>query len=324
MMGHTLLSEFLVEWFGNEGRELGDPSRHYTEDPKDLVEFTLTSKGPVFMSTNYYKGPDQVSKLDRLFYDFDSPDLDQAWRDAHDFAQRLKKFYNVTPLLTFSGRKGYHAHVFLQSPLGWELSQKHLKDLYNRLQLMLLGHSDRYETLDKAVLGDMKRLARVPYSLHEKSGEFCVPMDMKRRPVTLTPGFKAVYREHGLPLQLVEKAVKQVNDEIFQRSRPKRRSPRQYEKGLIHIRPCIEASLNGVSLDHKIRVAAVAELHAKGWGPHRIVQAFSSLSDFDQRKTEYFVKHAIRKGYSPFRCDTIQTLGGCLGSSCPIYRRRRS
>ncbi len=30
-----------------------------------------------------------------------------------------------------------------------------------------------------------------------------------------------------------------------------------------------------------------------------------------------------RTGYKPFQCTKIQEIGGCLGSECPIYRRRK-
>jgi len=77
------------------------------------------------------------------------------------------------------------------------------------------------------------------------------------------------------------------------------------------------------NLDHKLRVALAAELHAEGWSESRIVDAFSGLSDFNQKVTAYQVRSVIRGGIKPFRCATIRDLGGCLGSSCSIYKRRR-
>jgi DNA primase large subunit len=71
-----------------------------------------------------------------------------------------------------------------------------------------------------------------------------------------------------------------------------------------------------------MKLATVAELNANGWGPDRIIGAFRGMSGFDERKTTYFARHAIRTGYKPFRCTKIQEIGGCLGSECSIYRSK--
>jgi len=41
---------------------------------------------------------------------------------------------------------------------------------------------------------------------------------------------------------------------------------------------------------------------------------------FNEPKTGYFVEHGIRRGYKPYRCSTIQSIGGCLGDRCPSYK----
>ena len=164
-----LICDLWTEWFGVGGRELGNPARRYAATPAGLSTWIAQNdfeRRPGFMSVHYYGAPDRVSRLDRLFFDFDSPNLDQAWRDARDFSENLIQFYGVRPLVAFSGRKGFHVYIWLQRPVGGELSPEHLKELYRELQTMLLRGLS-YKTLDRQVLGDVKRLARIPYTRHE-------------------------------------------------------------------------------------------------------------------------------------------------------------
>lgn len=321
------VSGFWAEWFGPEPRELGDPKRWLAETPEDLQEFIASNNPPVFMSVNYYNERNRVSRISDLFFDFDyKDDLSVAWEDARIFARRLESYYDIKSLLCFSGNKGYHLHVFLDTPIGYNLSQRHLKQLYERLQVMLLGRG-QYPSLDMHVVGDVKRLARVPYTRHEKSGEYCQPVDVNQRPVLLMPGFKYVLREHGVTHDLVVKAASQIFDGENEKLRPKKvhpKRPKTFDNGL---RPCIEAVIQAGNIhtpDHKMKVAAVAEMSAHGWSAERIISAFSSMADFDRKTTETQVRHALKRGYKPFKCSTIQRLGGCVGSECPYYRRRRS
>jgi len=324
MQGYGDLSEeFWTEWFGVGGRELGNPARRYAATPVGLSTWIAQNdfeRRPSFMSVQPYRTRGRVACLERLFFDFDSPDLEKAWEDARGFAQTLQAFYEVSPLLCFSGRKGYHVHLWLQTPVGGDLSQGHLKELYRELQTMLLRGLS-YKTLDRQVLGDVKRLARIPYTRHEKSGRLCVPVDMERRPVLLMPGALEGYRRHGLKADLVRLAAEKVNKRILEAQRPKPRPGKP--RGDRGLRPCMEDFMTRSSLDHKLRVALAAELHAHGWSEPRIIEAFRGLSDFNQKVTAYQVRSVIRGGIKPFRCATIQGLGGCLGADCPIYKRRR-
>ncbi len=46
---------------------------------------------------------------------------------------------------------------------------------------LLLGF--KAETLDHSPIGDIKRLARAPFSFHEKTGSLCCPVDSERKPI---------------------------------------------------------------------------------------------------------------------------------------------
>jgi len=121
------------------------------------------------MSVHPFKKRDYVFGLEKLFFDFDcKKDLDKAWNEARDFAIKIERFYGAKPLLVFSGCKGFHVYVWLWNTI--EVRKSHemqAKQIYKDLQEKMLK-SLKYETLDPQVLGDIKRLARVPYSTHEK------------------------------------------------------------------------------------------------------------------------------------------------------------
>jgi len=136
---------FFNEWFGiYAGRELGNPERWFTDQPKDLedhVRKCAENNLPCLMSVQPYNARDQPFGLEKIFFDFDSKgDLAKAWKEAKAFAQALTKYYNVHPFLAFSGSKGYHVYVFLESTVTfptWRLD--FVKHIYETLQRKLLN-----------------------------------------------------------------------------------------------------------------------------------------------------------------------------------------
>jgi hypothetical protein len=133
----------------------------------------------------------------------------------------------------------------------------------------------------------------------------------------LEPGFTEYYRSHGVPPEVVHRAEMNLD-------RPKppampRKTQKRREK-----RPCMRAVMEAKSVhdpNHKLKVALIAQLHAEGWSENQIVAVFSRMEGFIETKTRKQVKHALGKGYKPYRCKTIKDLGGCVGPSCSSYRR---
>jgi len=317
------LEQFVAEWMAGEPRSIGfynkeldqvprrpTPCRYYHEVSNAIQKGTPG----LFLSVQPYNLDNKPTFLEKLFFDFDDKEkISRAWDTALNFAKSLVKFYDISPLIVFSGSKGYHIYVWLQQSYCVE-SQEKLKAVYGELMRMLLTSTEgRPTTFDPQVHGDIARLSRVPYSVHQKSGELCVPVTIDLEPYKLEPGFTDELRRYGLSQNVVELAIRNL-------SKPKpRQRPRKWSK---NIRLCITEVLKAKSVHdptQNMKVAAVAELHAKGWSRDQIVQAFSKMGGFDEHKTAYQVDHVIRRGYNPFRCTTIQKLGGCL-PSCP--RRR--
>jgi len=310
------LITFLSEWAHPGRRSVGTPHQTIHDDPAaELTKLIEADRAPVYMSANPYDEKGEICALDRLFFDFDSPNkVRAAYDDAAELNQHLAQYYDTGALTTYSGSKGYHVYVYLQQPV--EGTEPELKPLYGELQRMITTGT-KYRTLDPAVIGDVKRLARVPYSLHQKTGSQCVPVtiDHVPKPYKLIQGYSEILRSHGIKQAMVDLARRNL-------AKPKTK-PRRAYNGPNKIRPCIEAILSTKSVHdgpHLMRVAAVAELLAEGYTEDQIVDRFSKMDGFDDRKTRYYVRHAARRGYRPHKCETIQKNGGCLGPECPSYK----
>jgi len=324
-----IIEDFWRAWFiggsnPGEGRELGNPGRLFSINPLELSTWIglNESKGlPSYMSVAVYSERDSPAAIDRLFYDFDSPDLEAAWREAMEFSKALERRYGCKPLITFSGRKGFHVYTFLEKPYrGF-----HLKEVYAELQEMTLRGLE-LQTLDRAVIGDVKRLSRIPYTLHEESGAPCIPVDHRGRPILIDASTLWSLKRMGIPWGVVEIAISHIEEREEAEAEVRRIRTGGFKSRqlrAIGIRPCLQRIIQEEpEPDHLIRVALVAELHAEGYGPEEIAQLFHRFRDYDPRETKYQVGHIIRGRYHPFKCSTLQALGVCLGPECPLYRRR--
>lgn len=328
-----LIDAFWREMWGGEGRELGNPYREYFKTcPEDLglwIRENEEAGRPSYISVNTYSDRDRVSRISELFFEFDSkeepPDLMEVWIEAKGFAGSLETHYGVKPLIVFSGRRGFHIHLFLQHHIGWGLSQDHLTQLYRELSRMIL-RGVGLKTLDPSPVGDVKRLARLPYTVHEGSGLLCVPVDAGLHPVLLMPGWSHCYRGHGIDEELVRLAVRHIDEKILNWAlKPRRLVRHGMDKSLRGLRPCVRDFLEGGDIHAVPRlmlVAAVAEMHSHGYSGEEIIQAFSKLRGYDERETRYQVNHIIGRGYKPSKCVTIKGFGCCLGPECPRYRRK--
>jgi len=325
------MTEFFNEWFGRHaGREiLKDHSREFIEKPEELefyVQYCRENKAPAYMSVQPFSARDQVYGLEKLFFDFDcKEDLGKAWKDAKTFAGATAVYYDVEPFIVFSGGKGYHVYIFLTGTVYFHLWRlEFVKQVYETLQQKILKGL-HLETIDQAVIGDIKRLARVPLSIHEKTGKQCVPVDAEGSPLKVFS--LEEYRKNGLDTSIIETVCKELAtkkkwEEL--RAERRRRFPIKHDG---KARPCIEAAL-GLPLHaepgHKMRIAIATEYLHRGASIEQVVELFRPQVNFgDGSKSRFYVEDIAKKGYKPFKCETIRGLGFCLGDSCPLYKKRK-
>jgi hypothetical protein len=142
-----------------------------------FIDRCHATRAPCYLSVNPYRDRDRVAGLEKLFFDFDcADDPGHAFEEATDFVRQLEVHYRVAPLLVFSGRKGYHVYVYLLNTVTFDATRERVAKAVYRSVADLLLDGLTYETLDRQPLGDSKRLARVPYTMHPGSGMRCHPV----------------------------------------------------------------------------------------------------------------------------------------------------
>lgn len=339
--------EFWAAWFGySSGREVleaaptrGGWTRTWLGDPGLFREHVAQCEErgwPCYMSVNTYGRRGRLHALDRLFWDFDSqektPDLDAAWRDARRLHDALEQLHQVGSLLVASGMKGYHVHAFLSTPIEIPPGTERVARAAVRILQTRLLQGLTLPTIDRGVVGDIARLARVPYTMHHPKelkdgtalpGGLCQPLTPEREVLLLDASDVDGLRDRGVPIKAVGSAIRSawMAEEIRQARREKGvtgGTPRV--KG---VRPCLEALLRQGSFSHKMRLAIVTEYHHRtGLGEDKLVALFRGMEDFDENRARYQVRHILRRGYKPFRCVTLKAAGVCLGDACTLGMRR--
>jgi hypothetical protein len=71
---HVTSEQFLLEFFGVFGRDLGNPERWFTDNPTDtfpFIEECAENKLPAFMSVQPEKDKAQPLGIEKIFFDFD-------------------------------------------------------------------------------------------------------------------------------------------------------------------------------------------------------------------------------------------------------------
>jgi len=181
---HILKEQFLLEFFGNFGRDLGSPERYFTNNPTVIFTFIAEcteNKLPAFMSVQPEKSRAHPLGIEKLFFDFDYCKKSEILTDAETQKRRtelideVKHFLkqldlqNIKPLIIRT-RRGFHVHVFFDSIYEITDDLEFWKQVYKQLQYSFL-QDQNYRFIDHSVLGDINRMCRIPLSIHEKSGE---------------------------------------------------------------------------------------------------------------------------------------------------------
>jgi hypothetical protein len=301
---------FWRSWFeaANYGREVFNGDRTFLNSTaafEEYIAWCMRNRAPAWMSVQPFNGRNSVSCVEKLFFDFDSADLSLAWKEANTLATVLQQSYGAKPLICFSGSKGYHVYVWLQKTAHFDSAQT-AKAFYQTAQeLLLKGLS--FQTLDRQTLGDIKRLARVPYSIHEKSLKPCTPINADQQSLILnsvTP-----FKEQGLTEDFCRLCQSKI------RQKPRRFTYHYNWARHGQIRPCIDAALcadlSGTA-GHSMRIAIAAEFLNKGFSAEQTAELFSNQTDYNFEKSLYYIRDISARNYRPYKCATIRKLGFCL------------
>jgi len=111
----------------------------------------------------------QSARINTIYFDFDHDDLKVAWKET----KRLRKELitrGAIPRVYYTGNRGFH--LYLDFP---EVRLNYPRETLKRFVEQLTKRK-RFQSLDKSVIGDLARCSRLPYTIHEKTGRYCIPL----------------------------------------------------------------------------------------------------------------------------------------------------
>ena len=238
-----------------------------------------------------------------VFIDIDClGNLARAEKLKSRVVSHIKKEFEVKPYVQFSGFKGYHVIVPMKTT---QINSPSMAPEF--LKFCQLRLSKGY--CDPQILGDVIRLVRIPHTYNSKAVR--AGMDGLVTPIQEWDG-----RELDPGLLWEEFKLEKLEEELYKtEKRGEKARPIKPNGELKQPRPCIVRALQHPLQEgngHLMRLAVAAEYLNLGWAPSEIAQLFQNQSDYSYEKSLYFVEDAQKRGYKPFKCKTIQSLGYCL------------
>jgi hypothetical protein len=295
-------------------------------------------ENPVWMSQNRYNNGHIV--VEKYFVELEGKNNTMdGQRDIHADLLRLVEWveqHGLQMVVLHSGNKSFHCHIHLKDEVG-------TAGQYNRVYAAI-GNGMKANVRIKTI--DMKccepcRLHRVP--LTNKGGQkACIPI-----PVRLFSDLKGIfdllehprvtygtYRTKGKEVP-VEDLCKLTGGKALAEA-PEKPS---YEftsmlptEGFgvfldnILMQKCVLNDLLSVHPEHETRLALIGWLNYLDYSEEEAVQFCDKLATHAQwddgankSKRDYYVRHAIRKKYSPHSCHKLRQKLRCIEKNCPLY-----
>jgi predicted transcriptional regulator/energy-coupling factor transporter ATP-binding protein EcfA2 len=283
-------------------REVGDPERRIVNNVSDFIRFILDctrSNKPAF--TAVYAFRDKEFKdpiIDRIFLDFDASegDLEDCWDEVREFAKFLK-LAKINPLVVFSGKKGFHIYIFFP-----EVKLKHPKESIQKFVALLITRFEsekkvKVRYLDRKVVGDIRRLARIPYSVHEDTKRFAIivrDLDQTLDDIleeSVNPKFIAVPIIRSQEAFIVLKYI----DEVTDVEQTKFKTEEERKEGIIYLQlPCIRKLLSTVLPPGKRRMGAAKFLAIAYYLDHNgSMDGFETIADLFAERQQ--IGHQLKK-----------------------------
>jgi len=354
VIDHITREQFLLEFFGNFGRDLGNPTQVYHDNPSDILTFVeecARDKKQAFMSIQPRTAHDMVYGIEKVFWDFDygtkSEELteSQIKKRKKELEVEMRIFINkmleishgIQPLIVKT-RKGYHVYLFFDSIYEISSDIDYWNNVYKELQMIFIkGNSHEYVYFD-SVSSSIKNMARIPTSIHEISGEECKVVDVNFELTKLRE--LDFYRLYGLKRKHLQLACDIVTKRMSQRKKDveiyHEESKSRWEEthGFVgQIRPCYMKRIEKNTMCHAQRLALLNEAFYSGCDTvEKMIDLFRRFKDFKEKLTRYHVgrffkdkmdKTKEESRIRPYRCETIMEKGWCIEEDCPIWLRKR-
>ncbi len=292
---------------------------YWSSPPKYGDQFKVYTRGDVVNLINQYNGLmncgisvcEYIGDIPYLLYlpfDFDSDSLDKSWEDAFEFYNYVIE-NDWTAMINFSGYKGFHVLIKVEHDL---YSKKQIKNVQRYFKELL-----NLKTCDPAIFGDIRRLIRIPGTLH--AGKFKRIKGKGWMRVGEGSYCETLEYHLGKELNLNEIDTPDYPEFEFEFN--------GHHQG-IRFLPCIDKVMDEREPPQLIRYSYVAYNLLNGKSPEDIVDALEERHsegkehEWDDWNLDYTctqVYHIAGKGdYQPLSCKSIQTLGYCDNSCMKI------
>jgi len=352
-----LANEFVRQYGEKPCREYGVPERSGAVcEGKELVDLIFTAeKGK--LSKKKGGGPNDLyismalvdwrlcygredrsqayKAFDRVCIDLDIPGdcaQDRLCRAAKlgrlksALREKLRRYRDVL-WAEWTGYKGYRLCVWLPRLLPAD------RVILEKIQRWLAKGLEDW--LDAHVVGDVKRLFRVPYSINPKSGDRAAVVDYLLQEVSPREAAEYLLSLKPLDARILDRFMRETVLEAFAREQKKAREVkapkgRRWEARWLPrwVEALVEYLRQAGELCHAARVAVVRWMHFAGYSREEIIEVFRAAADFDEKKTMYHVDYEVRRmgeecrawqadkcREKPWRCETVAKL--CEGEDVP-------
>lgn len=304
-------------------RFVGNPMQQIVVSADELCSFFTDNNGKrdCFVSTYCFPRYDAVLAsgtvvMDNLWCDFDSRDLTKPYEDVRMAVSELHDAGIAHVAQLFSGQKGFHLHIPL-TPTVMSTKRAHA--------LVLRAHRwfFKYPTFDRGIVGDIRRLRRMPMSIHPKTGLKCIPVDVETQ--TLQEILSAARDGSMTSVDLAPNPSLGpiLTDEprpdpiIITQDRFREDYPDLVRTFLPY--PCLLNAIMQAEAPHRARAFMVILLQHAGLSAQEVGTMVHGIghtywSDYDAAVTQRHVDDIILKRYKWPTCDAFRsTIGGCIG-----------
>ena len=295
-----------IELFNKFPREVG-LYRKLVYNQRQYQDYIIKNNGVNDCYTSLYPSD---FLIDKIFFDFDGKNsLEEAITLYHYFKE--KKF---TAIPVISGMKGFHIYL-LVTP-----------DYYTKQELTLSSYSIVYEVFEKAnsldthVLGDIRRLVRIPNTLRPPENKtWCSYLPPYFDELSPTEIFSYQKAPHNFKYKInkIPCLTDLISDNIVvpedQNNVEINHTKHIHKDILNYVRPCLVKLITLPNAPHTARLAVTIDLINAGFSDYQMLNLYRRLgwNDFDPEITLSYIKAIRKRNYHPYSCKKLRLLGIC-------------
>lgn len=315
---------------------------YFKEKNSDFLTF--------FRSNFEYNEENENLIFKRLFFDFDTKEnqtLENTQKECIICFNFFKNVFSITPLVNFTGGRGFHLLIDLKPTLveknNFEYLKSALELFYALLDKLLIQRYD-IESLDKKVFVDIKHLRRPINVLHSKTKLYSIPLTEKELKEKTIDEIKELARKKRYLLRKKHRSsvildlLRYYSVFLKERDQQMKNKAENLESLNVlffnprlesnkRIRPCLERILSeikqGSYINHDQRLVILFELLDCGYTDSEIHSLFALLEDYNYNKTQYFINFSRKRNYKKYLCSNIAKIFNfdCSTKNCYVYKR---